>query len=180
MDQSWQKVQGYRSGYHSITLYEGKRSESKMIYSFLRPDKVRMDIELPKKGAVLLYNAVINKEVQVRPFPGMPFFVLKYDLKHPRVSSDSGRTVAQSHIGGRIESVCGELRARLDLLVQDEPNRVVITGANPFYKKILYLNANALPWKVEDYDESGKVVSLNEFTDIEVNPLFNPDLFTKF
>src|SRR5665648_440099 len=92
-------------------LLQEEEAETRMHYRYQKPGKIRMDIHAPNNGAVLIYNTERSKEVRVRPHSRLPFLVFSYALNHPKVISDSGDTVDQSHLGERINSFCKDLAA---------------------------------------------------------------------
>ena len=161
---AWESAGSYQCVYRAFTSHEKKRSESLMLYSYEKPGKIRMDIEKPRKGAVLIYNPEISKKVKVRPFPNLPFFVLNYGLTDSRVSSDSGGTVESSDLGSRMRSVCGE-----------PPDQ----GPGKTNTRCTF-SAEGFLTKIETTDGKGGLAESYEWKDLKVNVKFKPDFFTKF
>ncbi|MBI4218045.1 MAG: hypothetical protein HY610_02895 [Elusimicrobia bacterium] len=179
MRAAWEKVESYQCAYQATTYQEGKVTKTRMRYTFQKPDKVRMDIGEPRKGAALLYNPKKSSKVKVRPFPKMPFFVLNYDLTDKRVSSDSGGTVEQSDLGNRIEKICQSYKETESnngemLIVQND-----LENGKRLKRKI-WIGDNFLPRKIEIADESGKTQEEFEWLDLNINPKLSSELFIKF
>ncbi|OGR94260.1 MAG: hypothetical protein A2902_05785 [Elusimicrobia bacterium RIFCSPLOWO2_01_FULL_64_13] len=189
---AWAKVRTYRCSYRALTSHEGKVKETRMVYAFAKPGKVRMDISLPSRGAVLLYDPEDSPKVRVRPFPSLPFFILKYGLDHPRVSTDSGGTVDRSDLGSRMESLCGtwegiksgRLRGRL-ISGRYDPDRggevrwTLAEGSSEDEFRAGIGESGFLE-RIERMGPDGKAVESYEWTDLEINPAFGPDAFKKF
>ncbi len=173
----WKKVQSYQCIYSAQTFHEGKSTQTRMRYFFQSPNKIRMEIEKPKKGAVLIYNPEISKKVRIRPFRKTPFLVLNYNLTDKRVSSDSGGTIDRSDLGHRIESLCdsfgaGDRMEKNEMLLRSEENGKKINRRYTFADQFLR--------KIEVMDERGRLIELFEWENLEVNPNLNSKLFENF
>jgi len=153
----WKNVDSYRCTYRALTLYEGKVKESLMTYSYQKPGKIRMDIQKPRKGVVLIYNPEVSGKVRVRPFPSFKSLVMNYDLTDKKVSSGSGGTLDRSDLGHRMESVC----------------------ANPDSRRISFDKSGLLN-KVEELDSDGKILESFEWINLEINPPMDPAVFKDF
>lgn len=149
-----------------------------------------MDIQTPNSGAVLIYNPALSEEVRVRPFPRLPFLVINYALNHPKVISDSGGTVDKSHLSERIKSFC------TDLAALGETERQEITALFNAEDELTFLlphqrnektmirrwtfDADFLPRKVELLGENDIVLEAFEWSNLMINPIFNPKIFKAF
>lgn len=188
----WKEVRSYQCAYQAKTFYEGKQTESLMRYSYLSPNKIRMDIEKPKKGAVLIYNPEVSNLVKVRPFPKLKFFVLNYALNDKKVSSDSGGTVDRSDLNHRAETICQLLQKRINkgsrdsllILSTDQQGLKKISFDNlengKLIKRSVTLDQNHLIRKIELFEETGKLIESYEWKNLEINPDLNLELFEKF
>lgn len=175
----WSEIRSYECTYRAVTFQEGKKTESLMRYSFERPDKIRMDIESPRKGAVLIYNPEVSKKVRVRPFPGLKFFVLDYNLTDKKVSSDSGGTLDRSDLANRAKALCEDLTRHPP--AYGSKNEIVLEPAGKDGgKRRVLLGDNGLIEKLEVYDGKGELSESFEWTGLKANPIFGKDLFTKF
>lgn len=181
-ENAWKTVKAYDCTYRAVTFHEGKKDESVMRYSWTRPGKIRMDIEKPRRGAVLLYNPELSDKVRVRPFPKLGKMVLNYALTHPRVSSGGGGTVDQSDLGHRTQA--------LVKLIQGDPFAVRFDGDAATVPDIddgkavlrrFTLGGDGLLRKIEVLDPKGQVLEVFEWTDLRKNPAdWPPGLFEKF
>ena len=159
MNRAWQNVTSYQCTYRAVTRYGGEVSVTEMRYFYQKPGKIRMEIIKPKDGAVLIYNPDLSDKVRVRPFPGIPFFVLNYGLKDKRVSSDAGGTVDRSDLGHRIQSYCE-------------------TGSAG-YRMVLNPSTD-LPASLEVLDGKGGTREKFEWLDLKINTILDSNLFEKF
>lgn len=158
-----------------------------MRYSFQKPNKVRMDIEKPSKGAILIYNPDVSEKVKVMPFPKLPFFVLNYGLTDRRVSSDSGGTIDKSDLGNRIESFCRDLEKQRDspfnVFTVTAPLQEIILSeiqnGKKFSRKFTFGENNLLS-KIEVLNEEGEILETFEWNNLNINLSFDPQFFTKF
>lgn len=179
---AWNNVHSYQCTYKASTLHDGKITETIMRYTFQKPNKIRMDIEKPQKGAVLIYNPEISEKVRVRPFPSLPFFVLHYNLTDKTVSSDSGGTIDRSDLGHRLEVLGKELEqdgVKFSFSEQDGWMMDVLQKDTSSYRRYVIGKQNLLT-KVELLDSASKVLETFEWIDIQVNPSLDLQIFRKF
>jgi len=181
MQNAWNAVKTYRCTYRAVTMREGKVSETIMKYSFEKPGKIRMDIIKPRKGAVLIYNPESSDKVQVRPFPGLPGFVLNYELTNKRVTSDSGATLDHSDLGHRTETVCREIEEAYEYKLEN-PSEITLSlkENNRSVKRKFILGETGLLKKIETRDDKGSLLESFEWLDMSVNPELDENLFLKF
>jgi hypothetical protein len=177
---AWDTVQNYQCTYQAKTFQEGKETQTLMRYSYQRPNKIRMDIQKPKQGAVLLYNPEVLEKVRVRPSPSLPFFILKYPLTHKRVSSDSGGTIDRSDLGSRIALLCEDIKK---YSYQVEKNQLGMTltlemGLNA--KRKYYIGHHHFIYKIEVFNGQGKIQESFEWKDLKLNESLDSELFIKF
>lgn len=191
---AWDRVGSYQCTYRASTSHEKKQKQTVLSYSYLKPGNVRMDIQKPKKGAVLIYNPKVSPKVRVRPFPSMPFFVLKYKLTHKRVTTSSGGTIDRSDLGNRMMDLCQDLKEAS--AAQDPRDRpqyeyhagtkipkeisfaLVEEGQEFFYKYTL--GKDGLIRKILKSDGSKNSTQSYEWIDLKVNPNLPPALFEKW
>ena len=152
-------------------------SVTEMRYTFQKPWRIRMDISKPRKGAVLIYNPDLSPKVRVRPFPSMNFMVMNYDLTDKKVSSDSGGTIDQSHLGERIERWCKGYRDSFERSAGSETMTWIENGS--VYKLTLSPQTR-LPVKLEITGGNAKRSELFEWSEMEINPKLPADYFAKF
>lgn len=182
MRHNWEKVQSYQCIYKATTFHEGKKTETVMRYSFRKPDKIRMDIEKPRKGAVLIYNPEISPKVKVRPFSNLSFFVLNYNLTDQRVSSDSGGTIDRSDLGHRIELFCKTLEKNGSRKFSEEDKEILLPYESDGGKmrRKYFIGQSGLIEKIETLNEKNICIESFEWQEIRINSEFDSAFFTKF
>jgi hypothetical protein len=160
-----------------------------MRYSFEQPQKIRMDIEKPSKGAVLLYNTEVTAKVRVRPFPKMRFFVLEYPLAHKRVSSDSGGTVDRSDLQSRVEALCGKIEALTSKERQQVQSDAALVKDGVFsvslpedggVRRWVFNAKSFLLERIEVLGPAGEVKERFTWEGLKVNPEFSKNFFKEF
>lgn len=190
LESIWNQVTSYQCSYHSTTYYEKKKAETRMHYRYQKPGKIRMDIHVPNSGAVLIYNAEHSKEVRVRPHSRLPFLVFSYALNHPKVISDSGGTVDQSHLGERVKSFCMDLAA-LSVAERQEIT-ALFNGKKELRFKLPHqkdgrtitrrwtFGADLLPRRIESLGNDGVVLEIFEWNNLILNPGLDMEIFKAF
>ncbi|MBZ0329800.1 hypothetical protein KZO25_05625 [Halomonas sp. ANAO-440] len=178
-------LQGYRLTLRS----QGSSGEEVIRYSYQGPGYVRMDMETPYAGAVLIYRPDTGK-VQLWPFgsPGRrPGLSLRPTNR--MVRSSRGHRVDQSDVGTLLRNVqqlqqLGSARllepTTLDghlvkhVVVEAEPGRTV----HEVSRYDLWLDENTLfPLRVNSYDRRGVRLESVRLEDVELDPAFPPDHF---
>lgn len=152
-----------------------------------------MDIEKPKKGAILIYNPDISNLVKIRPFQKLKFFILNYPLNDKKVSSDSGGTLESSSLGHRAEALCQLLQKRTNkdgkdsllILPLDAPRgwkKISFEHLEngKLYKRSIDMDQNHLIRKMELFKETGELIESYEWKNLEINLDLNPEQFEKF
>ena len=170
--------------YQCVYRASHEKGDTVLLYSYEKPGKIRMDIEKPKKGAVLIYNPAQSNKVRVRPFPATPFINFNFNLNDDKVKSKSGGTVDRSDLGSRLESFCAELssagkNAQVVYYDGGRPQGVVISGGPKDRVKVFSFGEDGLLKRIE-VTESGKKAQTSEWSDLKLNPKFKPDFFEKF
>ncbi|MGR4069554.1 hypothetical protein OCT51_04615 [Halomonas sp. LR3S48] len=179
-------LQGYRLTLRS----QGSGGEEVIRYSYQQPGYVRMDMETPYRGAVLIYRPDTGK-VQLWPFGGpgsRPGLSLRPTNR--MVRSSRGHRVDQSDVGTLLRNVQqlqqhGSARllgpATLDghsvqhVVVESEPGRTVHEVA----RYDLWLDEETLfPLRVISYDRRGERLESVHLEDVELDPAFPPDHFS--
>ncbi|MCE8020405.1 DUF1571 domain-containing protein [Halomonas sp. MCCC 1A11036] len=179
-------LQGYRLTLRS----QGNGGEEVIRYSYQRPGYVRMDMETPYRGAVLIYRPDTGR-VQLWPF-GSPGRRAGLSLRPTNrlVRSSRGHRVDQSDVGTLLRNVQQVQRhdtARLlepteldgrparHVVVEAEPGRAVREVA----RYDLWLDDETLfPLRVVSYDRRGERLESVRLENIDLDPGFLPDHFT--
>ncbi|WP_209476447.1 LolA family protein [Billgrantia antri] len=179
-------LQGYRLTLRS----QGSGGEEVIRYSYRTPGYVRMDMESPYRGAVLIYRPDTGK-VQLWPFgsPGKrPGLSLRPTNR--MVRSSRGHRVDQSDVGTllrNVERLQQHGSARLlgpteleghsvqHVVVEAEPGRAVHEVA----RYDLWLDGETLfPRRVISYDRRGERLESVHLEDLDLDPAFPHDHFS--
>ncbi len=176
-------------GYRLTLRSQGERGEEVIHYSYCRPGYVRMDLESPYRGAVLIYRPDTGK-VQLWPF-GSPGGRAGLSLRptNRMVRSARGHRVDQSDVGTLLRNVQrlqaqGSTRrlepATLDgqrvqhVVVETEPGRS--PGEVARYE--LWLDDDTLfPRRVASYDRRGERLERVSLEALDLAPVFSPSHF---
>jgi outer membrane lipoprotein-sorting protein len=177
------------SGYRLTLRSQGSGGEEIIHYSYRSPGDVRMDMETPYRGAVLIYRHDTGR-VQLWPFgsPGRrPALSLRPTNR--MVRSSQGHRVDQSDVGTllrnvqrlqhhgstrRLEPVTHEGRPVQHVVVEAEPGRTVHEVA----RYDLWLDDETLfPLRVASYDRRGQRMESVLLEDVQLDPDFPTDHF---
>lgn len=177
-------------GYRLTLRSQGSGDEEVIHYSYRHPGDVRMDMESPFRGAVLIYRHATGK-VRLWPF-GSPGRRAGLSLRptNRMVRSSRGHRVDQSDVATLLRNVQrlqqhGSTR-RLDpgthdgrpvqhVTVEAEPGRSV----NEVSRYDLWLDDETLfPLRVASYDRRGERLESVLLEDVRLDPDFPHDHFT--
>lgn len=179
-------LQGYRLTLRS----QGSGGEEVIRYSYQHPGYVRMDMETPYRGAVLIYRPDTGK-VQLWPFgsPGRrPGLSLRPTNR--MVRSSRGHRVDQSDVGTLLRNVQqlqqhGNARLLEPTTLDEHPVQHVVVEAEPgrtvheVARYDLWLDEETLfPRRVISYDRRGERLESVHLEDVELDPAFPPDHFS--
>lgn len=181
--ESYSKVASYR-----VTLVSKSGDSKETIrYFYEKPGFVRMEFVEPHRGAVLVYDP-LKREVKLKPFGFLSFFVMTMGPENRLIKSARGHTVDKSDIGSLLENVkklqeSGSARVEGYESVGDRPAAVVIVeGAAPApdgtSKYVLWLERKSfLPLKVRAYDNEGRLIEDVLMEDLETGVEFQKGFF---
>ncbi|RDB42968.1 DUF1571 domain-containing protein [Halomonas sp. DQ26W] len=180
-------LQGYRMTLRS----QSSAGEEEVIrYSYQCSGYVRMDMETPYRGAVLIYRPDTGK-VQLWPFgsPGRrPGLSLRPTNR--MVRSSSGHRVDQSDVGTLLRNVQqlqrhGKARLLEPMTLDGYPVQHVVVEAEPgravheVARYDLWLDEETLfPLRVISYDRRGERLESVHLEDVTLDPAFPSDHFT--
>lgn len=177
------------SGYRLTLRSQGSGGEEVIRYSYRQPGYVRMDMETPYHGAVLIYRPDTDK-VQLWPF-GSPGRRAGISLRptNRMVRSSRGHRVDQSDVGTllrnvqqlqlhgsarRFEPTTLDGRLVQHVVVEAEPGRTVHEVA----RYDLWLDDETLfPLRVKSYDRRGERLESVRLEEVILDPVFPPDHF---
>lgn len=178
------------SGYRLTLRSQGSGGEEVIRYSYRSPGYVRMDMQSPYRGAVLIYRPDTGK-VQLWPF-GSPGTRGSISLSptNRMVRSSRGHRVDQSDVGTllrnvqqlqqhgsarRLEPTTLDGRSVQHVVVEAEPGRSVHEVA----RYDLWLDDETLfPLRVISYDRRGERLESVNLEDVDLDPAFPPGHFS--
>ncbi|GAA3713779.1 hypothetical protein GCM10022421_21370 [Oceanisphaera sediminis] len=178
----FERLEGYRLALRS----EGPGGNQQLLYAYRKPGLVRMDVQSPYAGAVLIYRPV-SQEVRLWPF-GLSWPSVALSPEHPLVTSSRGHRVDQSDVGVLLRRVL-QLQQAGELVVQELVTfrgravwHLVITGPagpNGVARYELWLDQSSLfPLKVIGSDDRGNRLETVWLEQIELDPVFTDNFFT--
>lgn len=178
----FERLDGYRLALRS----EGPGGNQQLLYGYRKPGLVRMDVQSPYAGAVLIYRP-LGRQVRLWPF-GLSWPSVALSPEHPLVTSSRGHRVDKSDVGVMLRRVL-QLQQAGELVVQELAtfrNRpvwhLVISGpAGPsgVARYELWLDREWwFPLKLIGRDERGNRLETVWLEQIELNPVFPADFFT--
>ncbi len=128
MKAAYAAIETYRMDAEIRTYREGKLSEvEKFQYTFRKPDHVRIDMETPYSGMVLIYPDQGGK-VFVRPGGLAGFLKLHLSPKDSLLMTPAGQRIDQTDLGLLINNINRSLtdRRRGELKLSGQDGKVVI------------------------------------------------------
>lgn len=181
---SFSKLEGYK-----VTL---RSSSGEVIrYFYRKPGYIRMEFVRPHKGAVLIYDP-IRKEVLLRPFGFLKSLQMRLSPQDRLIRSSTGHTVDESDIGALLRNVKvlkdngaavktsgeEEVGGRPALAVEVVgPPGFESDGVNRY--RLWLEKSSMLPLRVEAYSQEGVLAESVLMDDLEVDPAFPNDLFSR-
>ncbi len=110
----------------------------KFLYSFKKPEWIRLDFQTPDSGMVLVYPDK-NGEVAIRP-AGFPFFKFHLALDNPLLRVASGQRLDQTDLGLLIRNIGHSLtdqrRGPAEIVEEGDYIRVQVLADNHFQKGV--------------------------------------------
>lgn len=178
----FEQLEGYRLQLRS----EGPGGNQQLRYAYRKPGLVRMDVQSPYAGAVLIYRP-LSQQVRLWPF-GLSWPSVGLSPAHPLVTSSRGHRVDQSDVGVLLRRVL-QLQQAGALALQESATfrgravwHLVITGPagpNGVARYELWLDQPSLfPLKVISSDERGNRLETVWLEQIELDPVFPDNFFS--
>ena len=147
-----------------------------------------MEFIRPHKGAVLVYNPT-KKEVRLRPFGFLKFFVLTLSPESKLLKSSKGHRVNESDIGSllkivkRLQSHGISQKLKADTLGKRHTVLISVEGKGDFavngvHLYYLWLDKKTfLPLKTSAYNTQGKLIEEVLMDDLQINIEFPENFF---
>jgi len=136
VEAAYARVKDYRARIE-VTTYEKKGADEtkKFLYTFKKPNRIRLDFESPHPGLVLSYPDPKGKVV-VRPSSWVPFFKLHLAPDNSLLLDYSGQRVDQTDLGSLIKhiehSLTDQRRGPVGITNGNGFVRIRVLADNPF------------------------------------------------
>jgi outer membrane lipoprotein-sorting protein len=184
MESAYEKVKGYRVQVKGVTAEnDGNRTEE-FIYTFKKPNHIRIDFLRPQPGTILIYPDKEGK-VSVRPW-GWSFLDLHLAPDSILLANSSGQKINQTGFGLLIKnigrSMDGGRRGPLEILDEAHDLRIRVLAEDHFRagkitKYQFTIDKNTyLPAEVEEWTPEGVFERKITFRNLEIN-IHLPDSF---
>ncbi len=179
MEAAYALVKDYRTRIE-VTTYEkgGGVGIKKFLYTFKKPNRIRLDFESPHPGLILSYPDSKGRVV-VRPSAWVPFFKLPLAPDNSLLLDSSGQRVDQTDLGSLIKhierSLTDQRRGPAGITNEDGLIRIQVLAANPFRTgsvtryQFFIDTALFLPVKVEESTPEGRLQRRITFESLTIN-----------
>jgi outer membrane lipoprotein-sorting protein len=143
MESSYAEVENYETKLHvEARSTDGTYHTETFLYSFEKPDRLRVGFESPHSGLVLVYPDK-NGKALVRPFRWDPLFKLHLDPNPSLLDTPSGQPINQTDLGLLIKNIGHSLTdpRRGPVSIQEEGDLIQVTvlAEDHFRKGVLTL-----------------------------------------
>lgn len=157
---------------------DGSLKTERFLYTFKKPNRIRLDFESPHHGLILSYPDE-NGKVAVRPFGWVSFFKLHLSPSSRLLKDSSGQRIDQTEMGLLIKhiehSLTDQRRGPAELADENETIRIRVLADNPFRKGVITLyqffidKGLCLPTKVEESAPDGHLQRIVTFQNLKIN-----------
>jgi outer membrane lipoprotein-sorting protein len=166
MEAAYAKVKDYQADIEDKScLQDGSCKTKKFLYTFKKPEWIRLDFQTPDAGMVLVYPDK-NGEVLINP-AGFPFFKFHLAPDNPFLRVASGQRLDQTDLGLLIKNIGHSLtdqrRGPAEVVEEGESIRVQVLANNHFRKGVETLYQFLidkklwLPVQVEESTRGGRL-----------------------
>lgn len=182
--EQYQKIASYQMQIRTTS----DKQTSVFLYFFKKPGYVRVELQKPFKGAVLIYDPV-KKQARLWPFGRQSLPALTLSPDNRLIKSPSGQRIDQSDVGTLFQNTKTlQGHGKTDLLGVarlggKDTVHLTVEGDNGFsvasvHRYQLWLDpATGFPVKVSSYNTAGQLLETVEMEAIELNPDFPNDFF---
>lgn len=164
MEAAYEGVEDYQTHMEVTTRKDGSFATRKFLYTYKKPDRIRIDFETPHSGMILVYPDAQGK-VAIRPFESERSFQIHLAPDSSLLRDSSGQSVIATDLGLLIRNIGHSLTDRRrgpEEIQQENGNiRVRVLAENHFQEGVLTLyqffidRERWLPVKVEEYSPAG-------------------------
>jgi outer membrane lipoprotein-sorting protein len=141
MEAAYSRVKNYRMEVEVRNRGRGGNFETqRFYYTFEKPNRIRIDVESPHPGRILVYPDR-NGKVAVRPFGWVRFFVIHLSPDSALLKTPSGQPVNRTDLGLLIKniswSVTDARRGPVSVLQEKGLIEIRVLAQNHFRKGVL-------------------------------------------
>ncbi len=180
MRAAYARIEEYQVDMEVRTLEKGDSYDTeKFVYSFKRPDHVRLDLAVPHTGMVVIYPDREGK-VLVKRREASRFLSLRLPPDSRLLRGYPGHRIDQSDMGRLIENIARSLtdeqRGPIEMSEKDGSVLLRVLAVDHFRPdrstlyEFLIDAATWLPTGVTEMTPEGEVVRMTSFTNLRVNP----------
>jgi outer membrane lipoprotein-sorting protein len=190
MRETYAGVQEYRTNVEVRTSEsDGSVRIEKFVYSFKKPNHVRLDLETPHQGAVVIYPDE-NGKVVVKRSESSRFLTLHLRPDSRLLRGRPGHRIDQSDMGLLIENIAHSLtdqrRGPIDTSQRDNLLVIRVLAVDHFQPSVQTLyeflvdSSTWLPEGVTESTPEGRLARTTSFKNLRINPdlpgsFFYPD-----
>ena len=176
---AYEEVYDYQTKVEVRTYdHDDSFTTEKFLYTFKKPKQIRIDLELPHPGMVLVYPDR-NGKVGVRPSGWAGFLKLSLAPDNFLLTVSSGQEIDQTDMGLLIENIAksltNERHGQLQIEEEGERLRIGVLADNHFRKDVMTRyefiidKTNWLPVQVSEFTPNGVLERRVNFNDLKVN-----------
>lgn len=179
METAYARVTDYQTRVE-VKTYKGNGflKTEKFLYTFKKPNRIRLDFESPYSGLILVYPDEKGKVV-VQP-PGLARFIrLHLAPDNTHLVGPSGQRVDQTDLGLLIHHIIRSLtnlrRGPADIAEKNGEVRIRVSADNPFRRGVITFYQFSidkdlwLPTKVEESTPDGHLLRIVSFENLRLN-----------
>lgn len=179
METAYAEIRDYQARVE-VKAYEdnGSREIKKFLYTFKKPNRIRIDFESPHPGLILAYPDEDGKVVVI-PSGWFSFFKLRLAPDNKLFKDSSGQRIDQTEMGLLIkhieQSLTDRRRGLSELAEKKRTIRIRVLADNPFRKGAVTLyqffidKGFFLPIKVEESTADGRLQRIVIFQNLKIN-----------
>ena len=104
MRSAYSAAEGYQMRVESASWEDGREEETRLLYWFKKPGRIRIEFLKPRAGWVLVYPSEGGK-VRIRPAGLLRFFPLSLDPANSLLTVWPGQQVTQTDLGLLVENI---------------------------------------------------------------------------
>jgi outer membrane lipoprotein-sorting protein len=141
MGEAYQRVIDYQTRVESTVQREdGSLQTKKVLYTFKKPHRIRLDFESPNRGMVLVYPDKNGKAV-IRPSGWARIFTFRFAPDNFLLQASLGQRIDQTDLGLLIRNIAHSLtdgrRGEMDVKEGEEHIRITVTADDHFREGVV-------------------------------------------